>query len=304
MGRRTDQGIRSRIIVDDSQRDFDLTIFQRATVHRLELSELKWGLFAANPGGNHTTRIQLKDRNDSMTRSLQGQVSVVVGASSGMGRATVRALVASGARVMAAARRVEPLKQLQDEFPDVVQSCQTDVTSREQVQHLIAATIKCWGRIDLLVYATGTNLPSRSLRQLTSSGWDELLATNLTGAFHCTQEVLPCLREQGGGLIIYLSTGAVQRPDVSGVAYQASKHGLTGLAHGTRLEERENGIRTSIIFPGLCDTEILLKRPVVTPPEVLSKALCPEDVAAAVLFLAQLPPRAVVPEMQLLPSQL
>jgi NADP-dependent 3-hydroxy acid dehydrogenase YdfG len=116
--------------------------------------------------------------------------------------------------------------------------------------------------------------------------------------------VLPVMRRQGTGLIVYLSTGAVQRPDVSGVAYQASKHGLTGLAHGTRLEEREHGIRTSIIFPGLCETEILLKRPVPTPRDVLDKALLPEDIADAVLFLAQLPARAVVPEMQLLPSRL
>ena len=112
------------------------------------------------------------------------------------------------------------------------------------------------------------------------------------------------MRQQQGGLIVYLSTGAVQRPDVSGVAYQASKHGLTGLAHGTRVEERERGIRTSIIFPGLCDTEILLKRPSPTPQEVLQFALQPDDVAAAVLFLAELPPRAVVPELQLLPSRL
>ncbi len=83
-----------------------------------------------------------------------------------------------------------------------------------------------------------------------------------------------------------------------------SKHGLTGLAHGTRVEERDNGIRTSVIFPGLCETEILQKRPAATPRDVLDKALQPEDVAAAVLFIAQLPPRAVVPELQLLPSRL
>lgn len=238
------------------------------------------------------------------SRPLAGQTAIVLGASSGMGQATVRALAHAGANVMAAARRTEPLKLLSDEMPERVRYCVTDVTSREQVRRLISETTQQWNRIDLLVYATGTNLPNRSLERLPPSGWDELLATNLTGAFHCTQEVLPVMRSQQSGLIIYLSTGAVQRPDVSGVAYQASKHGLTGLAHGTRIEERDHGIRTSVIFPGLCDTEILLKRPVPTPPDVLAKALQPDDVAAAVLFLAQLPSRAVVPEMQLLPSRL
>lgn len=238
------------------------------------------------------------------TGPLSGQVAIVVGASSGMGRATVRALAGAGTQVMAAARRSTALEELAVEFPDQVRTCQTDVTKRTQVQHLISETLAAWNRIDLLVYATGTNLPGRSLENLTVAGWDDLLATNLTGAFHCTQEVLPAMRQQQGGLIVYLSTGAVQRPDVSGVAYQASKHGLTGLAHGTRVEERERGIRTSIIFPGLCDTEILLKRPSPTPQEVLQFALQPDDVAAAVLFLAELPPRAVVPELQLLPSRL
>ncbi len=239
-----------------------------------------------------------------MSGNLQGQVAIVVGASSGMGQATARALAEAGARVMVAGRRAENLQQLQSSHPDYIRCCPTDVTSREQVNCLIRATLEAWNRIDILVYATGTNLPQRSLQQLTAAGWDDLLATNLTGAFHCTQAVLPAMREQTSGLIIYLSTGAVQRADVSGVAYQASKHGLSGLAHGTRAEERDHGIRTSVIFPGLCETEILHKRPAPTPREVLDKALQPEDVAAAVLFIAQLPPRAVVPELQLLPSRL
>ena len=112
------------------------------------------------------------------------------------------------------------------------------------------------------------------------------------------------MRAARNGLIVYLSSGCVQMPDVSGVAYQASKHGLVGLAHGTRVEEKLNGIRTTVLFPGLCDTEILDQRPVPTPREVLDQALAPEDVAAAVLFLARLPARAVVPEMQLLPARL
>jgi serine 3-dehydrogenase len=239
-----------------------------------------------------------------MSENLRDQVAIVVGASSGMGQAIARALVAAGAKVMVAARRAENLQHLVAEHPECIRMCPTDVTSRDQVDQLIAVTLAAWGKIDLLVYATGTNLPQRSLPQLTVQGWDELLATNLTGAFHCTQAVLPAMRQRGDGLIIYLSTGAVQRPDVSGVAYQASKHGLTGLAQGTRIEERDHGIRTSLIFPGLCETEILQKRPAPTPRDILDKALQPDDVAAAVLFIAQLPSRAVVPELQLLPSRL
>jgi serine 3-dehydrogenase len=236
-----------------------------------------------------------------MLVSLSDQVAIVVGASSGMGRATALALADRGMTVVAAARREERLQELTSQG---IHICATDVTRREDVARLVDTAVKLHGRVDLLVYASGTNIPDRSLSDLSPARWQELLDTNLTGAFHCTQAVVPVMRSQGGGLIVYLSSAAVQRADVSGVAYQASKHGLVGLAHGTRVEERDHGIRTSVIFPGLCDTEILNQRPVPTPRETLKQALAPEDVAAAVLFLAQLPPRAAVPELQLVPSRL
>ena len=79
---------------------------------------------------------------------------------------------------------------------------------------------------------------------------------------------------------------------------------MVGLAHAIRVEEKENGIRTCVVCPGLVDTEILDKRPVKPPPETLAKALQPEDVAELVLSIAKLPPRAVVPEVQLAPTHL
>jgi NADP-dependent 3-hydroxy acid dehydrogenase YdfG len=238
----------------------------------------------------------------SMSDSLRDQVGVVVGASSGMGRATALLLAQSGMTVAAAARRKDRLQELSAQPGIHPMAC--DVTDRAQVVKLMEDAHKLRGRIDLLVYASGTNVPDRALTDLSAARWQELIDTNLTGAFHCTQAVLPHLRENGGGLIIYLSSAAVQRPDVSGVAYQASKHGLVGLAHGTRVEEKCHGIRTSVIFPGLCDTEILARRPQPTPQDTLAQALAPEDVAAAVLFLAQLAQRALVPELQLVPARL
>jgi len=242
-----------------------------------------------------------------MVGSLKEKIAIVVGASSGMGRATAKLLASRGAKVVAAARREPALQELQREVASAGQTLEiqkVDATNQTDVERLIETTRERFGRIDLLVYATGTNIPDRSLERLSPEKWEMMLTTNLTGAFLCTRSVLPAMRAAGGGLIVYLSTGAVQMPDVSGVAYQASKHGLTGLAHGTRVEEKENGIRTTIIFPGLCKTEILDKRPVPTPTEIIEQALEPEDVAEAVCFVAELPPRAVVPELQLFPSRL
>lgn len=242
-----------------------------------------------------------------MYESLEHQAAIVVGASSGIGRAIAAALARAGARVLAAARREDRLAELRRELAagdHPIATTRADVAKPDDVARMIDTAVESFGTVDLLVYAAGTNIPQRSLEVLTPENWDSMLRTNLTGAFLCTRQVLPVMRARGGGLIVYISSAAVQMPDVSGVAYQASKHGLSGLAHGTRVEEKRHGIRTSVVYPGLCDTEILARRPVPTPREVLDKALDPSDVAEAVLFIARLHPRAVVPELQLLPSRL
>ena len=79
---------------------------------------------------------------------------------------------------------------------------------------------------------------------------------------------------------------------------------MVGLAHGTMEEERSRGIRTTVIFPGLTDTPLVLQRPTPTPPDVLAQALLPEDIAAACLFVIRLATRAHVPELLLYPSRL
>lgn len=243
-----------------------------------------------------------------MAGQLEDRVAVVVGASSGMGRATALCFAREGAAVVLAGRRAGLIQEAGEEIVRetgrVALGLPCDARNRDEVAGLIRASVAQFGRIDILVYATGTNIPDRSLERLTPDTWEMMVGTNLTGAYHCTQLVLPVMREQGGGLILYLSTGAVKRADVSGIAYQASKCGLDGLAGGTMAEEKANGIRTSVIYPGLCDTPLVLKRPTPTPPEVMQHALLPEDVAEACLFVASLPPRCHVPELVLLPSRL
>jgi NADP-dependent 3-hydroxy acid dehydrogenase YdfG len=239
-----------------------------------------------------------------MKTSLESRVAVVIGSSSGMGEATSRAFVAAGARVVLAARNVERLRALARELDGRALACPTDATRLDDVERLVETTLEHYERIDVLAYVAGTNIPDRSLERLTPDTWDMMIATNLTGAYYCTRAVLPTMRRQRDGLIIYVSSGCVQTPDLSGVSYQASKHALRGLAHGTFREERDNGIRTSVIFPGLTDTPLVLKRPVPTPFDVVAKALQPQDVAEACVFVASLPSRACVPELVLLPSRL
>ncbi len=238
------------------------------------------------------------------SQSLQGKVAVIVGASSGMGRATAVSFAKEGAKVVVAARSQAALESLEKEIGGDILVCPTDVQDVGAVEALIANSIETFGRIDVLVYATGTNIPDRSLDRLTHETWEMMLATNATGAFNCTKAVLPAMQQQQEGLIIYISSVSAKRADVSGVAYQASKHALTGLSEGTYLEQKEKGIRTSIVFPGLCDTPLVLKRPVVTPEDVLAKALQPEDVAEACLYIASAPSRIRVGELVMQPAGL
>jgi NADP-dependent 3-hydroxy acid dehydrogenase YdfG len=242
-----------------------------------------------------------------MPVSLKNQVVLVVGASSGIGRETAAMFARDGAFVMASARREDRLQSLQDELAKeglTIAISSADASKVEEMAQLAESTVGAFGHIDILVYATGTNTPDRTMKRLNEEIWDMILSVNLNGAYYITQAVLPQMRVRRAGHLIYIASISGLAPDVSGAAYQAAKRGMLGLAHAIRVEEKENGIRTCVICPGLVDTEILDKRPVKPSPEMLAKALRPEDVAEAVLAVAKLPARAVVPEMQLMPTYL
>ena len=168
----------------------------------------------------------------------------------------------------------------------------------------VQAAVQHFGRVDVLVNCAGVNLRNRKLSEVDQAGWDRVIGINLTGAFHCTQAVLPTLRAQKGGLIIHISSISGLWGDFSGAAYQASKHGLSGLANATMMEERGNGIRVTAIYPGLCDTPILKNRPVPPPQEQLDVMMKPEDIAQACLFAASLPPRTYCSDLVLMPGAL
>jgi NADP-dependent 3-hydroxy acid dehydrogenase YdfG len=238
---------------------------------------------------------------------LKNQVVLVVGASSGIGRATAILFAKEGARVMAAARREDRLLQLQRELAAesiAIQIAVADASSVVEMDRLAALTRERLGEIDILVYNSGTNVKDRALTRLTPAIWDRMMSVNLNGAYYATQAVLPAMRERGGGHLMYVASISAIVPDVSGAAYQASKRGLLGMAHAVRVEEKENGIRTCVICPGLVDTEILENRPVKPPAETLAKALQAQDVAEAIVSVAKLPPRAAVPELQIMPTAL
>ena len=239
-----------------------------------------------------------------MSRSHEGKVAAIFGASYGMGRASAVALARRGATIAASGRTPEALDEVVNEIRAAggkAEAFPADVENQRQARSAVAEIADRFGRIDIFVYATGTNIPGRAVGVLSEDDWDMMQRTNISGLYHTVQGALDTLRKSKARVVV-ISSAAVQMPDASGVAYQATKHAQVGFTHGLMQEEAANGIRTTVIFPGLTNTRLVEKRPVPTPPEVLDQALLPEDVADAVVFVTSLSPRAYVPELLLFPA--
>jgi serine 3-dehydrogenase len=238
--------------------------------------------------------------------SMHGQVVLIAGGSSGIGRSTAVLFAREGATVVAAARRHDRLQTLRQELATEgfeITIRQADACSANDMQQLTQETLAQFKRIDIVVYATGTNTPQRSMEELQPETWDTMLETNLSGAFYISKAVLPSMRAARSGHLIYVASMAGVMADLSGAAYQASKRGMLGLAHAIRLEEQRNGIRTCVVCPGLTNTELVEKRKEKLTPDALAKALHPEDVAEIILYVARLPRRVAMPEIQMVPAQ-
>jgi NADP-dependent 3-hydroxy acid dehydrogenase YdfG len=238
-----------------------------------------------------------------MSVSLKNQVVLVVGASSGIGRAATVLFAREGAQVIASARRGDRLRSLEAEMTAEGHSIAispADASNALEMEKLGERA----GNVDILVFAAGTNTPDRTMARLNTQIWDMMIGANLSSAYYATRAVLPGMKARGSGHLIYVSSISGVLPDVSGASYQAAKRGLLGLAHAIRMEERERGIRTCVVCPGLVDTELLEKRPVKPSAETIAKALQPEDVAEAILAVAKMHPRVAVPEFQILPTVL
>jgi NADP-dependent 3-hydroxy acid dehydrogenase YdfG len=233
---------------------------------------------------------------------LKGQIVIVTGVSSGAGAAIVASCVAEGAQVVAMGRDAAKLEAACAAAGEGAHAEAGDVTDRDRVREIVATTIERFGRIDILVNNAGVNIAARSLEKLTPEDWDLVMNVNATGAYNTVYEVLPHMRKQGGGLVVAVSSMAGMAPSVlGGVVYSAAKHAMSVLTKMIDLEEAKHGIRSCVISPGEINTPILDQRPVKVSDEHKARILQPEDIAAAVLFVATLPDRVVIPEMVIKP---
>ena len=237
---------------------------------------------------------------------FRDKVVWITGAGSGIGREVARMFAADGATLVLIGRRAENLKAVYAEVGaggGRGEALALDVCRRGEVEAAAAGLIERYGRVDVLVNNAGLNVRGRKLKVLTGEDWDQVIETNLTGAFNMIHAVLPAMRRQQDGLIVNISSMAGKRVSgIAGTAYTASKHGMNGLSLSVSAEEGGNGIRCTALMPGVVNTNILAKRAVSYSAEERAKMIQPEDIAQAVRFLALLPGRSTVPEMTVVPT--
>ena len=237
---------------------------------------------------------------------LSGKTALITGASSGMGVAIAEALAAAGMNLAITARRADLLEMVAETARAhgvEVLAESVDVSDREAAFAFVEAALARFGKVDVLVNNAGTNSALRTTADISPDDWDHVIRVNLTGAFNFAHALIPAMREAGGGLIVNIgSTAALSPSGMAGSAYSASKAGMRALTVNINDEEWRNRIRATAIHPGETDTPILDLRAEVPSPDERARMVQPEDIAAAVLFVAQMPARAKVDELLVTPT--
>jgi NADP-dependent 3-hydroxy acid dehydrogenase YdfG len=234
---------------------------------------------------------------------LDGKVAWVTGAGSGIGAATARALAAEGAAVVLSGRRRGPLEEVAQGIGAAASVEPCDVTDPAAVRGVVERIAARSGRLDILVANVGVNVVERDWARLVPEDAAAMIAGNLTQAFHCALAVLPVMRAQRDGVLVFTASIAGRLVKLlSGPAYTAAKHGLVAMGHALNIQEGVNGIRATVILPGEVATPLLDKRPVPVPPEERARMLQPEDVADLVRYVVCLPPRVTLPEIWITPT--
>jgi NAD(P)-dependent dehydrogenase (short-subunit alcohol dehydrogenase family) len=240
-------------------------------------------------------------------RDLAGMVAVITGAGSGVGRAVAMGLAAAGGTPVLVGRTPEPLAETAAMVAGVGGRSlvrPADVTDEAAVEAVFAQAADELEGIDAAILAAGIGRYG-PIESYPLANWEETLATNLTGPFLCARAAIPHLRQNGGGAIVAVSSGAGKQGYPQLGAYSASKFGLMGLMQGLAGEIAADGIKVCTVVPGSILTPFGGRSVVQKREEMASdpgrKYLYPEDVAEAILFLLRQPRHAWTQELNLWP---
>ncbi|MBR0765171.1 3-hydroxybutyrate dehydrogenase [Bradyrhizobium japonicum] len=198
--------------------------------------------------------ISVKSQAPTATRTLAGKVALVTGSTSGIGLGIARELAAAGADIvlngLGAPEEIgRTREQIAAEFGVKANYSPADMSEPKSIAEMIAATVAQSGRLDILVNNAGIQHVA-PLEQFPVEKWDQILAINLSSAFHTTRLALPAMRQNGFGRIINIASAHALVASPFKAAYVAAKHGIVGLTKVTALETAEEGITCNAICPG------------------------------------------------------
>ena len=224
------------------------------------------------------------------------KVALVTGAGSGIGRACAIALSEAGFAVVLAGRKQQALDETKALLKGKALAIATDVSDPASVKNLFAKTVEAYGRLDVLFNNAGTGAPGTiMLEDLTFEQWTNVVNTNLTGPFLCTQEAFKIMKAQSpqGGRIINNGSISAHAPRPNSAPYTSTKHAITGLTKSTSLDGRKYNIACGQIDIGNAATDMTARMVEGVPQADGRMAVEPRmdvnDVARSVVFMAGLP---------------
>ncbi|MCD2190535.1 SDR family NAD(P)-dependent oxidoreductase [Actinomycetospora soli] len=242
-----------------------------------------------------------------MDLGLGGARVIVTGGASNIGRGIVHGFAREGARVLLADRDAEQSARVRTEALDLgaaeVREVIGDLTAEGAGDRVVADAVGAWGGVDVLVNNCGWSVPGFLTEQTDRALWQRTIETNLYTAIDATQAVLATMTEQRAGAVVFISSDAAFGAVRQGV-YGTTKAGLIALARTTAREQGRHGIRANVVCPGLvlpdeggvgADSLWAAGRDAifdddqiahVTKQTPLRRLTTPEDVAAAVVWLA------------------
>ena len=243
---------------------------------------------------------------------LESQIVFITGASSGIGRATAKAFAEQGASLLLCARRVERLDQLKSDleksFHGVrINTFELDVRDQEAVEFSLKSLPVDWQAIDILVNNAGLSRGLDPLQEGSIDDWDEMIDTNVKGLLYVTRAVLPGMIARGSGHVINVGSIAGHEVYPKGNVYSATKHAVSAITKGMRLDLMGTGVKVTTVDPGLVETEFSIVR--FHGDEAKANAvykglqpLTPSDIADTVLWAATRPAHVQIAEVIIFPT--
>lgn len=231
---------------------------------------------------------------------MDKRISIISGASRGIGRAVATRLAKDGHFVILLARNREELEELEyqiDEVGGKALAIPTDIADEQEVNAAIAQVMKDFRRIDTIINNAGLGIFKPS-EELTVGEWSTVMETNVKGTFLLSKAAIPHLKAAGSGHIVGIASDVSKRTFANGSLYCASKYAQDAFLMALRKEVRPHGVKVSVIYPGLVDT-FFHGRPAGADHQ--AAYLTPLDIAQAVSYVVNAPAHVVIDELMIHP---